>query len=74
MDTDETDKIDLLTVEAIKVLIEFKKNKITYKEAKKKFKFFTGLSDEITQSFISKMAKQDNINNIINFPERRKKK
>ena len=51
MASDETETVDPLVVAAIQVLIEFKKNNLTYKETKKRFKYFTGLSDEITQKF-----------------------
>ena len=42
------------------------------KEARKRFKYFTGLSDEITQKFITSMVKQNNSNNVIPFPKRKK--
>ena len=72
MARDKTDEVDPATVAGIQVLIDFKKNKLTYKEAKKRFKFFTGLSDEITQKFISTMARQNNSDNVIPFPKRKK--
>ena len=65
---DETETVDPLVVAAIQVLIEFKKNNLTYKETRKRFKHFTGLSDEITQKFITSMAKQNNLS----FEEYRK--
>ena len=72
MASDETETVDPLVVAAIQVLIEFKKNNLTYKETRKRFKYFTGLSDEITQKFITSMAKQNNLNNLIPFPKRKK--
>lgn len=72
MASDETETVDPLVVAAIQVLIEFKKNNLTYKETKKRFKYFTGLSDEITQKFITSMVKQNNSNNVILFPKRKK--
>tara|TARA_Y100000114_G_scaffold45741_1_gene41409 strand:- start:374 stop:595 length:222 start_codon:yes stop_codon:yes gene_type:complete len=72
MASDETETVDPLVVAAIQVLIEFKKNNLTYKEARKRFKHFTGLSDEITQKFITSMVKQNNSNNVIPFPKRKK--
>jgi hypothetical protein len=72
MARDKTDEVDPATVAGIQVLIDFKKNKLTYKEARKRFKFFTGLSDDITQRFIASMSKENNPNNVIPFPKREK--
>tara|TARA_R100000152_G_C6741397_1_gene165172 strand:+ start:143 stop:370 length:228 start_codon:yes stop_codon:yes gene_type:complete len=66
-------EIDPKVIAGIHVLIDFKKGLLTYKKARQQFKALTGLNHDIAEKFIRGIVKINNKNNVIPFPERRKK-
>ena len=66
-------EIDPKVIAGIHVLIDFKKGLLTYKKARQQFKALTGLNHDIAEKFIRGSVKVNNKNNVIPFPERRKK-
>ena len=72
-DKAKENEIDPKVIAGINVLIDFKNGLLTYKKARQQFKALTGLNHDIAEKFIRGIVKVNNKNNVIPFPERRKK-
>lgn len=72
-DKAKENEIDPKVIAGINVLIDFKNGLLTYKKARQQFKALTGLNHDIAEKFIRGIVKINNKNNVIPFPERRKK-